>query len=50
VSSLPMKYNDLPLGATFKANSIWDGILQKLEHLLVGWKRLYLSKGGRHFD
>ena len=50
MSSLPMKHIDLPLGATFKANSIWDGIFQKLERLLVGWKGLYLSKGGRHFD
>ncbi|KAG6713315.1 hypothetical protein I3842_05G145000 [Carya illinoinensis] len=47
VSSLPMKYLGLPLGASFKAKSIWDGVLEKSECRLAGWKRLYLSKGGR---
>jgi hypothetical protein len=47
VSSLPMKYLGLPLGAQFKTKSIWDGIIKKMERRLTGWKRLYLSKGGR---
>jgi hypothetical protein len=47
VSSLPLKYLGLPLGACFKAKSIWDGILEKIEQRLAGRKRLYLSKGGR---
>jgi hypothetical protein len=42
-----MKYLGLPLGASFKAKSIWDGIIEKIERRLAGWKRLYLSKGGR---
>ena len=46
VSSLPMKYLDLPLGASFKAKTIWEEVLEKLQHKLAGWKRLYLSKGG----
>jgi flagellar biosynthesis protein FlhB len=46
VSSLPMKYLGLQLGASFKVKSIWDGIIVKIECLLVGWKRMYLSKGG----
>ena len=46
VSSLPIKYQGLPLGAFFKAKSIWDGIIEKIEHCLVGWKRLYLLNGG----
>jgi hypothetical protein len=46
VSSLPMKYLGLQLGASFKVKSIWDGIIEKIECLLVGWKRMYLSKGG----
>jgi hypothetical protein len=25
-----VKYLDLPLGASFKANSIWDGIIEKV--------------------
>lgn len=43
----PLKYLDLPLGATFKAKTIWEEVLEKLEHRLAGWKRLYLSKGGQ---
>jgi len=41
-----MKYLGLPLGASFKAKSIWDGIIEKIERCLVRWK-MYLSKGGR---
>ena len=45
--SLPMKYLGLPLGAKFKNKTIWNPILEKMERRLAGWKRLYLSKGGR---
>uniref|UniRef100_A0A2N9EYR9 Reverse transcriptase domain-containing protein n=1 Tax=Fagus sylvatica TaxID=28930 RepID=A0A2N9EYR9_FAGSY len=44
---LPMKYLGLPLGANFKDNSIWNSVLEKVERRLAGWKRLYLSKGGK---
>jgi hypothetical protein len=47
VSSLPMKYLGLPLGVSFKAKSIWDDIIEKVQRRLAGWKRMYLSKGGR---
>jgi hypothetical protein len=47
VSSLPIKYLGLPLGALYKAKSIWDGIIKKMECHLDDWKRLYLFKGGR---
>jgi hypothetical protein len=47
VFSLPLKYLGLPLGASFKAKSIWDGVLGKNERWLANWKRLYLSKGGK---
>jgi hypothetical protein len=47
VLPLPMKYLGLPLGASFKAKPIWNGIIEKVEHCLAGWKQLYLSKGGR---
>jgi hypothetical protein len=30
-----------------KSTIIWNGILEKMERRLVGWKRLYLSKGGQ---
>ena len=45
--TLPMKYLGLPLGAKFKDKTIWNPILEKIERRLAGWKRLYLSKGGR---
>jgi hypothetical protein len=42
-----MKYMGLQLGASFKAKSIWEGIIEKMKRCLAGWKRLYSSKGGR---
>jgi hypothetical protein len=39
-----MKHLGLSLGSLFKARSIWDGIIEKIEHLLTSWKMLYLSK------
>ena len=47
VGSLPMKYLEMPLGTSFKTASIWNPILEKMEKKLSGWKRIYLSKGGR---
>ena len=47
VGSLPMKYLGMLLGTSFKTASIWNPILEKMEKKLSGWKRLYLSKGGR---
>jgi hypothetical protein len=46
-SSLLMKYLGLSLGASYKTTSIWNGIIKKLKRRLAGWKKLYLSKGGR---
>ena len=45
--TLPMKYLGLPLRAKFKDKAIWNPILEKIDRRLAGWKRLYLSKGGR---
>jgi hypothetical protein len=42
-----IKYLGLPLGAKYKDSNIWNSIIEKMEHRLAGWKRLYLSKGGR---
>ena len=47
VGSLLMKYLGIPLGTSFKTASIWNPILEKMKKKLFGWKRLYLSKGGR---
>ena len=42
-----MKYLGLPLGTNFKDSFIWNPIIKKMERQLVGWKRLYLSKGSK---
>jgi hypothetical protein len=47
VTALPMKYLGLPLGAAYKATSMWNGVVEQMEHRLAGWKKLYLSKGGQ---
>jgi hypothetical protein len=47
VSALPLMYLGLPLGASFKKKSIWNVVVEKVEKCLAGWKRIYLSKGGR---
>ena len=47
VGSLPMSYLGMSLGASFKASSIWNPILENIERKLAGWKKLYPSKGGR---
>ena len=45
--SFPMKYLGLLLGANVRDSSIRNPIIEKMERRLVGWKRLYLSKGGK---
>jgi len=47
IGSLPMTYLGMPLGASFKSISIWNGVIEKMERRLASWKKLYLSKGGR---
>jgi hypothetical protein len=47
VESMPLTYLGLPLGALHKDPSIWNNVIEKMEAKLVGWKRMYLSKGGR---
>ena len=44
---MPLKYLGLPLGAKFKDLSVWNPILERMERRLAGWKRMYLSKGGK---
>uniref|UniRef100_A0A2N9G8A9 Reverse transcriptase zinc-binding domain-containing protein n=1 Tax=Fagus sylvatica TaxID=28930 RepID=A0A2N9G8A9_FAGSY len=45
-----MMYLGLSLGASFKASMVWNPILEKVERRLAGWKKLYLSKGGRGYN
>jgi hypothetical protein len=47
VGSIPLNYLGMPLGAPHKALALWDPILEKVKRHLAGWKKLYLSKGGR---
>ena len=47
IGSLLMTYLGMPLGASHKSHSIWNPILEKINQKLAGWKKLYLSKGGR---
>jgi hypothetical protein len=47
IGTLPISYLGMPLGATYRAVSIWNPILEKMERKLAGWKKLYLSRGGR---
>jgi hypothetical protein len=47
VAALPMKYLGLPLGASYKATIMWNGVIEQMERRMAGWMKLYLSKGGR---
>ena len=47
VGSLPMIYLGMPLGTLYKTPSIWNPILERMDKKFSGWKRLYLSNGGR---
>ena len=47
VGTLPISYLGMPLGALHNSPSIWNPILEKIGQKLAGWKKLYLSKGGR---
>uniref|UniRef100_A0A2N9IZP3 Reverse transcriptase domain-containing protein n=1 Tax=Fagus sylvatica TaxID=28930 RepID=A0A2N9IZP3_FAGSY len=46
IGVLPLSYLGMPLGASYKAVTVWNPILEKLERRLSGWQKLYLSKGG----
>lgn len=46
-ASLPTTYLGLPLGASFKNVAMWNRVIDGFERRLAGWKRKYLSKGGR---
>jgi hypothetical protein len=47
VSDFPLTYLGLPLGAIFKRKTIWNSVVERMEKRLAGWKKHYLSKGGR---
>lgn len=45
VASLPMKYLGFPLGNSFKAKAIWDGVVEKIERRLVVEKDVFVERG-----
>ena len=47
IGSLLLHYLGLPLGASDKSLAIWNPIIEKIEHRLAGWQKMYLSKGDR---
>ena len=47
VGQLPAVYSGLPLRASNKAISMWDGVEEKVRRRLALWKCQYISKGGR---
>ena len=47
IGRLLIVYLGMPFGAHFNDSLIWNSIIEKMEKKLSGWKRLYLSKGGR---
>ena len=47
IGFLPMTYLGMSLGASLKSPTIWNPILEKIKCKLVGWKKMYLSKGER---
>ncbi|KAH1091895.1 hypothetical protein J1N35_019152 [Gossypium stocksii] len=47
IEALPFMYLGIPLGADPKKISTWDGIVEKVERKLAGWKCRSLSWAGR---
>ena len=47
LSTLPMTYLGLPLGAKFNSTMIWNPVIEKMERRLAGWTHLNLSKRGK---
>ena len=47
VSEWPLTYLGLPLGGNRKAIAFWDPMIDRVSRRLDGWKRTFLSLGGR---
>ncbi|KAL5538556.1 hypothetical protein UlMin_042562 [Ulmus minor] len=45
--SWPMKYLGLPLGGNPNSAEFWNPVVEKVGKRLDGWKKAFLSKGGR---
>ena len=47
ISSLPIKYLGIPLGANPRSVETWRPVIDKIKKKLCGWKRKILSRAGR---
>ena len=47
VGSWPIKYLGLPLGGNPTKKIFWEPMITKVARRLDGWKRAFLSRGGR---
>ncbi|KAL5543250.1 hypothetical protein UlMin_010960 [Ulmus minor] len=45
--SWPMKYLGLPLRGNLNSAEFWNPVIEKVSKRLDGWKKAFLSKGGR---
>ena len=43
----PITYLGMPLGGNPYCRSFWESVITKVAKRLDGWKRAFLSKGGR---
>ena len=43
----PTKYLGMPLGGNPCSRTFWEPVISKIFKRLDGWKRAFLSKGGR---
>lgn len=44
---IPFRYLGMPAGTNYRCKKIWDPFLESIDKRLAGWKRIYLSYGGR---
>ena len=47
VGDWPTTYLGMPLGGNPRSRPFWDPVIHKVSKRLDGWKRAFLSKGGR---
>ncbi|KAJ9685197.1 hypothetical protein PVL29_017290 [Vitis rotundifolia] len=47
VSKWPLSYLGLPLGGNLKTIGFWDPVVERISRRLDGWKKAFLSLGGR---
>ncbi|XP_026438581.1 uncharacterized protein LOC113337116 [Papaver somniferum] len=48
VGEFPFSYLGIPVGASTRAKSVWNIVIEKMTLRLAPWKRRYLSRAGRN--